>query len=149
MAKAHGAEARKVPISCWEQLGAVLTGDVGIRVSSEPRRVVHWLGSLERAASRLGLHVSIMAHAGNGVAHAALRGDVSGVLLGGRLLRPLREELAPEGGSLVVERAPAALKGQCDVWGPISVDSQAIMARVKMQFDPDGILNPGRFVGGL
>ena len=65
------------------------------------------------------------------------------------LLRPLREALAAEGGSVVVERAPAQLKVSFDVWGPIQLDSQAIMSRVKMQFDPEGILNPGRFVGGL
>src|SRR5262249_39684075 len=109
----------------------------------------HWLSSLERAASRLGLHVSIMAEAGNGVAHAALRGDIPADILSGRLLRPLREELAPGGGRLAVEHAPETLKAQCDVWGPISTDLQAIMTRVKVQFDPDGILNPGRFVGGL
>jgi glycolate oxidase FAD binding subunit len=48
-----------------------------------------------------------------------------------------------------VERAPIGLKSLCDVWGDISVDLLAIMTRVKREFDPDGVLNPGRFVGGL
>ena len=57
--------------------------------------------------------------------------------------------LASEGGSLIVERAPAKIKPDLDAWGPITPDVLAIMSRVKHEFDPDGILNPGRFVGGL
>jgi glycolate dehydrogenase FAD-binding subunit len=149
LARTHGAEAQELPVSCWERLGAVLTGDVSLRVSSEPKRVVFWLGELERFASGLGLGVSAVAQAGNGVMQAALRGEVSSAALDGGLLRPLREALAPEGGSVVVERAPSSLKAHCDVWGPITTDSLAIMSRLKKQFDPDGNLNPGRFVGGL
>jgi len=35
-----------------------------------------------------------------------------------------------------------------DVWGPIG-QSFALMQRLKDQFDPGRILNPGRFVGGI
>ena len=65
------------------------------------------------------------------------------------LLGPMRESLAAEGGSLVVEKAPAALKVNVDAWGPIAPEQLTIMSRLKREFDPDGILNPGRFVGGL
>jgi len=65
------------------------------------------------------------------------------------LVRPLRSALEAEGGSLVVERAPAELKARCDVWGAIQPDILAIMERIKTEFDPAGVLNPGRFVGGL
>jgi len=50
------------------------------------------------------------------------------------------------GGSLVIEEAPAGLG--IDPWGP-PPPSLAIMQRLKRRFDPDGRLNPGRFVGGL
>ena len=58
-------------------------------------------------------------------------------------------ELARElGGSVVVERAPLTVKRRIDVWGesPAGID---IMQRIKQKFDPSGILNPGRFVGGI
>jgi glycolate oxidase FAD binding subunit len=59
-----------------------------------------------------------------------------------------RAALVAEGGSLVVEAAPAELRAAVDPWGPIP-PSFAIMERLKRRFDPEGRLNPGRFVGGL
>jgi glycolate oxidase FAD binding subunit len=57
-----------------------------------------------------------------------------------------RSQLTRDGGSLVVEAAPAELA--VDPWGP-PPGSFAIMQRLKQRFDPDGRCNPGRFVGGL
>ena len=65
------------------------------------------------------------------------------------IVAPLRAGLAAEGGSLVVERAPLVLKGAADVWGPIPEPALTVMKRLKAEFDPLGILNRGRFVGGL
>ena len=79
----------------------------------------------------------------------AIHGEVSATSLDENILRPLRESLAGEGGSAVIERAPTLLKTGLDVWGTISPDSLAIMSRLKSEFDGQGTLNPGRFVGGL
>ena len=49
----------------------------------------------------------------------------------------------------MVERAPRVVKDTVDVWGPVAPEALAIMRRLKSEFDPAGILNPGRFVGGL
>jgi len=59
-----------------------------------------------------------------------------------------RAALVAEGGSLVVEAAPPGLRAAVDPWGP-PPPSFAIMERLKRRFDPEGRLNPGRFVGGL
>ena len=42
---------------------------------------------------------------------------------------------------------PAAAE-VADVWGP-TADNFPIMQRLKREFDPHHVLNPGRFVGGL
>ncbi len=63
-------------------------------------------------------------------------------------LRTLRDELAKTGGTLVALGCPVAVKRGLDVWGPPS-DAQALMVRIKQRFDPDGTLNPGRFIGGI
>ncbi len=52
------------------------------------------------------------------------------------------------GGTVVVDAAPLALKQQVDVFGPLRADFP-IMRRLKQQFDPDGVLAPGRFMGRL
>jgi glycolate oxidase FAD binding subunit len=64
----------------------------------------------------------------------------------GPAITAARAALVAAGGSLVIEQAPAGLG--IDPWGP-PPPSLAIMQRLKRRFDPDGRLNPGRFVGGL
>ncbi|HEX3758211.1 MAG TPA: FAD-binding oxidoreductase [Kofleriaceae bacterium] len=64
----------------------------------------------------------------------------------GPAITAARAALVAGGGSLVIERAPAGLG--IEPWGP-PPPAFAIMQRLKRRFDPDGRLNPGRFVGGL
>ena len=52
------------------------------------------------------------------------------------------------GGRAVVEWCPVAVKERMDIWGPRK-DAFPLMQRLKAQFDPLGILNPGRFYGGI
>jgi glycolate oxidase FAD binding subunit len=41
------------------------------------------------------------------------------------------------------------LKRQIDVFGEVPPKTLELMRRVKQQFDPKGILSPGRFVGRI
>ena len=60
----------------------------------------------------------------------------------------LRALLAPTGGSAVLLQAPGDLRQKVDVWGDPG-NALPLMMRIKQQFDPRGILNRGRFVGGI
>ncbi|MEE9262701.1 MAG: FAD-binding oxidoreductase [Dehalococcoidia bacterium] len=51
-------------------------------------------------------------------------------------------------GGWVIERCPSEIKRGLDVWGP-PPDSMEVMRRIKATLDPAGLLNPGRFVGGV
>ncbi|MFB6469787.1 MAG: FAD-binding oxidoreductase [Vulcanisaeta sp. AZ3] len=59
----------------------------------------------------------------------------------------VREEATKVGGYVVVLKAPLDIKRGIDVWGvTTNVD---LMSKLKGVFDPSGIMNPGRFVGGI
>ncbi len=69
-------------------------------------------------------------------------GASSNVILGAR------EVAHGLGGSLIVERAPMAVKDNLDVWD-YTGESLEVMRNLKAQYDPKGILNPNRFTGGI
>jgi glycolate oxidase FAD binding subunit len=74
-----------------------------------------------------------------------LTGDDDGVA---RTIEMARVWITAQRGYLVAQRVPPSLKDRISVWGPIRSDF-GVMQRLKAQFDPQGIMNPGVFVGGV
>ncbi len=64
------------------------------------------------------------------------------------LVAYLRERVEPNRGSAVLEQAPLALRKAVDSFGSTRPDLR-LMRGIKAAIDPLGILNPGRFVGGI
>jgi glycolate oxidase FAD binding subunit len=62
-------------------------------------------------------------------------------------LKAFRAALQGAGGSLAAAHHPAMMPA-VDPWGEPG-DAFSLMRAVKQQFDPEGTLNPGRFVGGI
>ena len=62
-------------------------------------------------------------------------------------LQQERAQMQAWQGYCVVEYAPAALYQQLDVWG--ETPGQQLLRLYKQQFDPQAVLNPGRYVAGL
>lgn len=87
------------------------------------------------------------AQAGVGIVHACLLWQTLSSGAAGLVVR-LRRIAADLGGTLTIDRCPASLKSQMDVWGARGDDLEA-MRKVKAAWDPRGILSPGRFVGGI
>jgi len=83
-------------------------------------------------------------HAGSGTLWVLVDASRAGAELFPRLTALARQH----GGHAIMAAAPPALKEGVDIWGapPSGV---SIMREVKRQFDPQGILNPGRFMAGL
>ena len=63
-------------------------------------------------------------------------------------IRSSRDAIHRIGGTLILERAPLEVKEVLDVWD-YTGESLQIMRNLKAQYDPNGILNPNRFTGGI
>ena len=109
------------------------------------------LGSYEKIARGLGIHCAFISHAGNGIlySHAlpgkSFRSKADSFV---ELIEKLTAEAVKYGGGLVVESSPPSIKKKVDVWGQSRSD-YLVVRRLKEQIDPAGILNIGRFVGGI
>jgi len=115
-----------------------------IKASILPTNVASWLENLEHAAKEANLITHWRAHAGHGLVFARLSGEETALA---RAVDELRRAATAGQGSLVVLDAPVALARKVDVWGPIPAFE--VMRRLKVRFDPNYTLNPGRFVGGI
>ena len=106
-------------------------------------RLAHVPTGLGAALAALPEGTAVSASAATGVTYAALPADGAA-----DALPRLREALRSVDGSAVVLRAPDALRGALDHWGPVGYALE-LMRRVKSRFDPEGRMSPGRFVGGI
>jgi len=108
------------------------------------------MDSVAQVLTPLASHTSIVGDCGLGLVRLCVRGlAVSAVherLVGA--VRELPRLVAADGGYVVVEAAPPDVKQNVDVWGPLP-SAFALLKALKRKFDPEGILNPGRFIGGL
>jgi len=114
-----------------------------------PAQVADAMEQGTAAAQRAGLAAALAAHAGVGVVEAVLAGGRGGdATKVSEVLTEWRRLVSAAGGQALVESAPLAVKERVPVWddpGP----ALRIMQRIKFQLDPAGLLNPGRFVGGI
>ena len=121
--------------------------EVAIKISTPPAELAGVLDSTLGACARRGVTPSMTGHAGTGVVYVGLSaGDEEAARV--QVVEELREIWLRRGGSVVVREAPAAFKERVEVWGPVGSRLE-LTRRVKEKFDPRGILNPGRFVGGI
>ena len=108
------------------------------RFSTPPSRLAAFIGDVQGLESPV-----VLAEPVTGVVRAAWP-ETDGAMV----LERAREIAARHSATVVVERCSPELKQRIDVFGD-PPPAFELMRRVKEQFDPKGILNPGRFVGRL
>ena len=113
-----------------------------------PTQVAEVMEQGAGAAQRSGLRAAFAAHAGVGIVSAALAGDGAEAATVVAVLGEWRAMAAGAGGHAFLEWAPLAVKERVPVWDPPG-PAHRFMRRIKEQLDPGGILNPGRFPGGI
>ena len=120
--------------------------EVAVKISAPPAELTGVLDSTLGACSRSGVTPRVTGHAGTGVTYVGLSGGDEEARA--QVVGELREIWSRRGGSVVVREASPAFKERVEVWGPVGSRLE-LTRRVKEKFDPRGILNPGRFVGGI
>jgi glycolate oxidase FAD binding subunit len=81
-------------------------------------------------------------HGGSGVGILRFDGATTEMLL------KVRRQCESQGGFLSILKANSEIKQQLDVWG-YQGNALNLMQQIKRQFDPENILSPHRFVGGI
>jgi glycolate oxidase FAD binding subunit len=115
-----------------------------LKISTLPSDLCHLSNELKDWAAANGAEVSVVAQA-NGIATAAVKAADSATK---SLIEQLRNRLRKVGGSVVVMQGSDPLRNMIDPWGCES-NALPLMKEIKRRFDPNRILNPGRFAGNI
>jgi glycolate oxidase FAD binding subunit len=94
---------------------------------------------------------TLRAHAASGVVRILAGEDLfEGLQIKRRpkFIAELRKMMQARGGQLLVLRAPEKIKDQLDTWGEAGATGR-LMRELKLRFDPQSLLSPGRFVAGI
>jgi len=137
-----------------ERLAARYPAMIVVRASLPLTQLGAWLKKAQEVAARSGLLLAVVARAGTAVGYACLLAKEAGRATIGKMAQAsteLTHSAMSLGGRAVIEFVAAdviEVKQQCHVWGPTRQDF-LLMQKLKREFDPDGVLNPGRYVGGI
>jgi len=134
--------ARRLAYPALEQLGEVLVDDVAVPVS----KLAEMLRRLEALAARTGARVATVAHAGDGNLHPLVvyaKNDRDDEARAYMTFESLINDALELGGTITGEHGVGTLKRDF-LPRQLGRATLALHQRVKLAFDPLGILNPGK-----
>ncbi len=148
LAMASAASRLEPSADMWNARAGLWSGSepsAVLKFTLLPAELGAFLDRIKEVSERLRLSWRLVAQA---VGVGLLRVEAADVPAIAAAVGELRNGLETHGGSLVILRCPGDMRGKTDAWGSAG-DALALMQSIKVQFDPAGVLNPGRFVGGI
>ena len=114
-----------------------------LKITTLPSKLAALVGGIALLNTQPGVSAHCTAEP-TGIVTAALTASAAQLT---EILTDLRDRLRAHGGSAVILQR-GALPNSIDPWGdpPAAIE---LMRAIKREFDPQRLLNPGRFVGGI
>jgi len=136
--------ARRMAIPCVERLGSVLIEDVGVPIP----RIPDLLAAVADVAARHDTAIPVIGHAGDGNFHPLVTFDPHDPAAAARAdaaFGAVMDAALALGGTITGEHGVGSLKARhlAEQLGP---DVLALSRRVKAALDPQGLLNPGKWL---
>ena len=151
-----GPTTQPDPPAWWGGGAAAAADGTLIKVAFWAADLARVLGAVDAAAVSAGIDPAVGGSAAAGVLYAAVAEGAPASAVA-RFVTDLRAEVGAGGGSMpgapphrgsaVVLHAPAEVRAAVDLWGP--VPGLGLMRAIKDQFDPQHMMAPGRFAGGI
>lgn len=121
-----------------------------LKFNVPPSKVQVIFAFAEEVASQGEFGHALWAHAGNGIVRLALLfrkmgSENTSIVQAAEQMTAKAVELE---GNLTVEASPTFLKEKIRVWGR-EKELTSVFRQLKLRLDPQGLFNPGRFVGGI
>lgn len=143
----HEASARAKTIdddaSLWARVrDLIFEHETVVKIGVLPTQVAEVATYVEETAQKHHVECLLSAQAVGVVDVALTGGDVAPAI------EEMRSAAIALNGHLTIQRASREIRERVDVWGPTRSDF-VVMQKLKREFDPNGVLNPGQFVGGL
>ncbi|KPD04647.1 lactate dehydrogenase [Aneurinibacillus migulanus] len=119
---------------------------IAMKIGSKNTDVLGIIDACHRLGQGMGVAVEAHGGAGHGISYVFFTGGNEEELVScADAIRRLAQE---RGGYAIVRHAPLSLRRRIEVWGEVPVHF-SLLEGIKHTIDPDRILNPGRFIGGI
>ncbi len=131
-------------VAVWS---ALMEFQVGVESAVTFRAALRPSRTVEFMTAAIDAGVAAHAHLGNGVVHGHLPDDTLDVIRARSIIESLRTVAVSGGGQVMIERCEPGWQSGLDLWGTPRGDWE-LMASLKKELDPGGLLSPGRGVDG-
>jgi glycolate oxidase FAD binding subunit len=119
--------------------------EIALKIGSKNLDVPDILKACEELKNNYGVTVKGHGGLGHGISRVIVKGDEEALL---QYVEAVRRTAENKKGYAIVTHMPYALRQRCSVWGEKPVYF-SLLEGIKQTIDPNRMLNPGRFVGGL